>query len=97
MTQRLEERANNDKTLDDIVIGKAITDEKRKKKVKKMAGEPSEDDSVGTSPEEEIKIKIFFVIVDKAVQTMESCFVQHKSLYLDIAAIACFDPRISSS
>jgi hypothetical protein len=55
-----------------------------------MAGELAEDDSAGTSPEEEFKIKIFFVIVDRAVQTMESRFVQHKSLYLDLA---CFDPK----
>jgi len=46
MTQRLEERANNNETLNDIVIGKEITDDKRKKKVKKMAGELAEDDSV---------------------------------------------------
>jgi len=89
ITQRLEERANYDETLNNIVIGKAIT-EKRKKKVKKMAGELPEDDSVGTSLKNEFKIKIFFVIVNKAVQTMESRFVQHKSLYLDMAS---FDQR----
>ncbi|XP_074030798.1 uncharacterized protein [Leptinotarsa decemlineata] len=93
MTQKLEERAKADETLNEIVIGKAIT-EKRKKKVKKMAGELAEDDSVGTSPEEEFKIKIFFVIVERAVQTMESRFVQHKSLYLDLA---CFDPKTFKS
>lgn len=68
MTQKLEERAKTDGTPNDIVIGKAIT-EKRKKKVKKMAGELAEDDSAGSSPKEEFKINIF-VIVDRAVQTM---------------------------
>lgn len=87
MTQKLEEKAKTVETLNDIVNGKAIT-EKIKKKVKTMAGEISEDDSVGTFPKEEFKINSFFVIVDRTVQAMESRFVQHISLCWHLA---CFD------
>lgn len=43
-----------------------------------MAGDLAEDDSLGTSPEEGFKINTFFVIVNRAIQTTDSCFVQHK-------------------
>lgn len=88
MTNNLDNRSETDDSLENIVIETKLK-EKRKRKRKKLPGE-NHVDIIHTSAKEAFRINTFYCVIDTVVNTMENRFLQHKTLYLDMA---WFDPK----
>lgn len=63
---------------------------KRKRKIKKLASEECVDEKFEDLPMNIFKVEIFYCVMDRVTQTIQIRFMKHTNLYLDIAM---FDPK----
>lgn len=93
MTASINQKVDEDPSLDTekLIIDTELP-KKRVRTAKRVHGDTgtSEDAFASSSEEEQFRIKVYNVIVDKLNGALNSRFSNQKQLYLDLS---CFDPR----
>ncbi|XP_064100752.1 uncharacterized protein LOC135211369 [Macrobrachium nipponense] len=53
----------------------------------KMADELASDEGSSSDPQVDFRVSVFYLIMDRIVQSLESRFIQHKQLYKDLSCL----------